>query len=66
MKYAYQRLLLLTMLASCTSTPKDRILSFESTLDLIDAQYGSMGAYRETALGFSASEQATLRGKLLE
>ena len=54
------------MLASCTSTPKDRILSFESTLDLIDAQYGSMGAYLETALGFSAAEQAALRGKLLE
>ena len=40
--------------------------NFESTLDLIDAKYGSLEAYLEKALGFSAEEQATLRNKLLE
>lgn len=37
--------------------------NFESTLDLIDAQYGSLGAYVEKALGFSAAEQEQLRKK---
>ena len=40
--------------------------NFESTLDLIDTQYGSLTAYLENALGFSAAEQTALRDKLLE
>lgn len=40
--------------------------NFESTLDLIDSQYGSLSAYLEKALGFSAEEQAALQSKLLE
>jgi protein-tyrosine phosphatase len=40
--------------------------NFESTLDLIEAQYGSLEAYLEKALGFSAEEQAALQSKLLE
>ena len=40
--------------------------NFESTLDLIDARYGSLEAYLEKALGFSAQEQEKLRGKLLK
>ena len=40
--------------------------NFESTLDLIDARYGSLNAYLEKALGFSAEEQAALQSKFLE
>jgi len=40
--------------------------NFQSTLDLIDSQYGSLSAYLEKALGFSAEEQAALQSKLLE
>ena len=40
--------------------------NFESTLDLIDAKYGSLEAYLEQALGFSAEEQTALRKKLLK
>ena len=39
--------------------------NFESTLDLIDSQYGSLSAYLEKALGFSAQDQEKLRNKLL-
>lgn len=39
--------------------------NFESTLDLIDARYGSLNAYLEKALGFSAEEQAALQSKFL-
>jgi len=40
--------------------------NFRSTLDIIDSQYGSLSAYLEKALGFSAEEQAALQSKLLE
>jgi len=40
--------------------------NFESTLDLIDSQYGSLSAYLEEALGFTAMDQEKLRAKLLE
>ena len=40
--------------------------NFESTMDLIDAKYGSLEAYLEKALGFSAEEQTALRDKLLK
>lgn len=40
--------------------------NFESTLDLIDAKYGSLEAYLDNALGFFAQEQTALRNKLLE
>lgn len=40
--------------------------NFEHTLDLIDAQYGSMQAYLEKALGFTAEEQEGLRRKYLK
>ena len=40
--------------------------NFESTLDLIDSQYGSLSAYLEKALGFTAQEQEKLRRKLLK
>ena len=40
--------------------------NFESTLDLIDVQYGSLSAYLEKALGFTAQEQEKLRDKLLK
>ena len=40
--------------------------NFESTLDLIDSQYGSLSAYLEKALGFSAQDQEKLRNKLLK
>ena len=40
--------------------------NFESTLDLIDAQYGSLSAYLEKALGFTARDQEELRNKLLK
>lgn len=39
--------------------------NFESTLDLIDTQYGSIQAYLEQALGFSAGEQEQLKQKYL-
>jgi len=39
--------------------------NFERTLDLIDSQYGSLSAYLENALGFSAQDQKKLRDKLL-
>ena len=40
--------------------------NFESTLDLIDSQYGSLSAYLEKALGFTAQDQEKLRNKLLK
>ena len=40
--------------------------NFESTLDLIDLQYGSLSAYLEKALGFTARDQDRLRNKLLK
>ncbi|MBQ9660347.1 MAG: tyrosine-protein phosphatase [Bacteroidales bacterium] len=40
--------------------------NFEHTLDLIDAQYGSLSAYLEKALGFTAAEQEQLRAKYLK
>ena len=40
--------------------------NFENTLDLIDAQYGSLNAYLEKALGFTAREQEQLRNKYLK
>lgn len=39
--------------------------NFESTLDLIDSRYGSLQAYLEQALGFSAEEQKSLKRKYL-
>lgn len=39
--------------------------NFESTLDLIDSRYGSLQAYLEKALGFSAEEQESLKRKYL-
>ena len=40
--------------------------NFEQTLDLIDAQYGSLTAYLEKALGFSAAEQEKMKQKYLK
>lgn len=40
--------------------------NFESTLEMIDAQYGSLQAYLEKALGFTADEQEALRRKYLK
>ena len=40
--------------------------NFESTLDLIDAQYGSLQAYLEKALGFTAEEQEQMKRKYLK
>ena len=40
--------------------------NFKSTLDLIDSQYGSLSAYLEKALGFTAQDQKMLRNKLLK
>ena len=40
--------------------------NFESTLDLIDARYGSLNAYLEKVLGFTAREQEQLRDKYLK
>lgn len=40
--------------------------NFVRTLDLIDSDYGSMDAYLENALGFSAEEQKALRDKYLD
>ena len=39
--------------------------NFESTLDLIDSRYGSLQAYLEQALSFSAEEQESLKRKYL-
>lgn len=39
--------------------------NFESTLDLIDSCYGSLQAYLEQALGFSAEEQESMKRKYL-
>lgn len=39
--------------------------NFESTLDLIDAQYGSLQNYLEQALGFTAAEQERMKQKYL-
>lgn len=39
--------------------------NFESTLDLIDAQYGSLQNYLEQALGFTAAEQENMKQKYL-
>lgn len=39
--------------------------NFEGALDLIQGQYGSLAAYVEQALGFSAAEQQQLRDKYL-
>lgn len=39
--------------------------NFEGALDLIQGQYGSLAAYVEQALGFSAAEQQLLREKYL-
>ena len=40
--------------------------NFESTLDFIDSEYGSLSAYLENALGFTAQDQEKLRKKLLK
>jgi protein-tyrosine phosphatase len=40
--------------------------NFQSTLDLIESQYGSLSAYLEKALGFTAQDQEKLRNKLLK
>ena len=39
--------------------------NFEATLDLIDSRYGSLQAYLEQALGFSAEEQESMKRKYL-
>lgn len=39
--------------------------NFEHTLDLIDSQYGSLPAYLEKALGFSAAKQEKMKEKYL-
>ena len=39
--------------------------NFESTLDMIDAQYGSLQNYLEQALGFTAAEQENMKQKYL-
>ena len=39
--------------------------NFQTTLDLIDARYGSLQAYLEKALGFTAQEQESLKQKYL-
>lgn len=39
--------------------------NFESTLDLIDARYGSLQSYLEKALGFTAEDQEKMRQKYL-
>lgn len=39
--------------------------NFETTLNLIDSQYGSLNAYLEKALGFTARQQEQLRDKYL-
>jgi len=42
------------------------VQNFESTLDLIDSRYGSLQAYLEQALGFTAEEQESLKRKYLK
>ena len=39
--------------------------NFESTLDLIDARYGSLQSYLEKALGFTAEDQEKMKQKYL-
>lgn len=39
--------------------------NFERTLEMIDAQYGSLPAYLEKALGFTAAEQQKMKEKYL-
>lgn len=39
--------------------------NFETTLNLIDSQYGSLNAYLEKALGFTARQQEQLQNKYL-
>ena len=39
--------------------------NFESTLDMIDAQYGSLQNYLEQTLGFTAAEQEQMKQKYL-
>lgn len=39
--------------------------NFERTLEMIDAQYGSLPAYLEKALGFTAAEQQKMKKKYL-
>ena len=38
----------------------------ERTLEMIDAQYGSLPAYLEKALGFTAEEQQKMKEKYLK
>ena len=40
--------------------------NFQSTLDLIDSQYGNLPAYLERALGFTVQDQEKLREKYLK
>ena len=40
--------------------------NFERTLEMIDAQYGSLPAYLEKALGFTAAEQQKMKEKYLK
>ena len=40
--------------------------NFESTLDLIDSRYGSLQAYLEKALGFTAEDQEKMKRKYLK
>lgn len=40
--------------------------NFERTLEMIDAQYGSLPAYLEKALGFTAAEQQKMKDKYLK
>ena len=40
--------------------------NFERTLEMIDAQYGSLPAYLEKALGFTAAEQQAMKEKYLK
>ena len=40
--------------------------NFERTLEMIDAQYGSLPAYLEKALGFTAEEQQKMKEKYLK
>ena len=40
--------------------------NFERTLEMIDAQYGSLPAYLEKALGFTAAEQQEMKEKYLK
>lgn len=40
--------------------------NFSRTLDMIQQQYGSLGAYLEKALGFSADEQERMKKRYLK